>query len=76
MKISSAEYSKIKRMTITQLSTWITTFYQSAWNDGYNTAAKEICNQHEALQIVTTDWIEENCGTDVLNKIMEGVELE
>jgi hypothetical protein len=28
------------------------------------------------VQIVTADWIEENCGSDVLSKIMEGVENE
>lgn len=76
MLIRPADYSKIKKMSIVQLSRWAESFYQSAWKDGYDTSAKQICDEHGAVQIVTADWIEENCGSDVLNKIMEGVENE
>lgn len=76
MLIRPADYSKIKKMSIVQLSRWAESFYQSAWKDGYDASAKQICDKHGAVQIVTADWIEENCGSDVLSKIMEGVENE
>lgn len=76
MLIRPADFSRIKKMSIVQLSRWAESFYRSAWKDGYETAAREIKDEHGAVQVVTADWIEENCGSDVLNKIMEGVSDE
>lgn len=76
MYITPADYSKVKRMTMQQMSKFMKMMYQNAWQDGYDAAAKEICKEHGAVQIVFTDWIKDNCGDDVLNKIMEGVSDE
>ena len=76
MKLNSADYSKIKRMTSVQLSTWISSFYESAWNEGYTKAVKEICDEHDAVCAVTIDWLKENCDDDTVNKILEGVVKE
>ncbi len=76
MLIRPADYSKIKKMSIIQLSRWAESLYRNAWDDGYETAAREIKDEHGAVQVVTAEWIEENCGSDVVTKIMEGVERE
>lgn len=74
MKITPADYSAIKRMTLVQLSRWIENLYRSAWKDGYDTALEEVYNENGAVQMVTAEWVEENCGSDILKKLLEGVE--
>lgn len=66
----------IRNMSYSTMDKFMQNLYESAFHAGEESMAKEICDDHGACQVVYAEWIEEHLGSEVLGKLMEGVENE